>query len=167
MVLLQKFWKLSLILVLLESYSDWTIMNKESFLKNINNTISLSVQSEVHLEDLRFYKGVLTVLIHTSCFTFYIHILTRMYTLYNQQPGIPFILLMKAITLSKCSIFLTLPTLIWDINVYEVHSHFIYIYSTLSQLLAYRGNFIFINTKHIDYILFFQLYLILVNYGVF
>lgn len=164
--ILQKFWKLSLILLLAESYSNFIILNKGTFENKLNETVSLVLQSEVYLDDLRFYKVVLMVLLQTLSFTLLIHIFTQIYSFYNKQPNIPFSLVLKTTTLSNCSIFLTLPALIWDINVYNIHSFFIFIYSSLSQFISYRGKFL--KLYHIDYLILlkFQLYPIRVNYGV-
>lgn len=138
---LQNFWKLSIILLLLESYSNWSLLNRHSWENHLNDTIVVSLESNIYLDDLKFYALVLRVFLNTLCYVLLIQAFTRIYTLFNNQCTIPLLLVWKTITISNCSLFLTLPAFIWDINVYDVHSHFIYIYSTLSQLLFYRGKY--------------------------
>lgn len=119
--------------------------NKESCSLDKNETVPLLLQTEVYLDDLKFYKVVLMVLLQNSSFALFMYMLTQLYTFYNKQAAIPLSLIWKMVTLANCSIFLTLPALIWDINVYNVHSYFIVSYVTLSQLITYRGNnYIFI-----------------------
>lgn len=48
----------------------------------------------------------------------------------------------KAIILSSFGLFLLLPSLIWNEYTFEeFHITFVYLYTTLSQLLAYTGKF--------------------------
>lgn len=138
-IILQNVWKLSLVLLLLESYLQQTISMKQCE-TNLNDTVSFSIEDDLYLDDLDFYKFVATAFLQTCCFVTFIHILTKLYALYNNLPQISFFLVWKSVTLANCSCFLTLPALIWDINSYDVHSYFIHIYSTLSQLLGYRGS---------------------------
>lgn len=137
---MQKFWKLSLIILLIESYFDFVTSNKESCSTIRNETVPLQHQNEIYLDDLKFYKVASMVLLQNSCFALSMHLLTKIYTYYNKQTDISFYFIWKTVTLANCSILLTLPALIWDINVYNIHSYFIVSYATLSQLITYRGN---------------------------
>lgn len=146
----QKFWKLSVILLLLESYSNFILNNKESHGSYLNETVSHSFNEEIYLDDLRFYKEVLRVLFQTSGFVVFMYLFTRIYSFFNKKPNIPLFLIWKTVTLSNCSIFLILPALIWDIHAYNSHYYFILIYSTLSQLIIYKGKFTLYIFKHQD-----------------
>lgn len=143
----QKFWKLSLILLLLESYSNFILFNEESYRKPINETTSLHFHADIYLENLIFYKVVLIDLFQTCSFVLSMYLLTRVYTSYNKISDISIFLIWKTVTLSNCSIVLTLPALIWDINIYNIHYYFIFIYSTLSQLINYKGNIYILYSK--------------------
>ncbi|KAJ8945680.1 hypothetical protein NQ318_012398 [Aromia moschata] len=77
--------------------------------------------------------------VDTLCFVVVIYLCTTVYTSFKNQRGISFVMVCKAVTLSSTGMFLFLPSLIWDLSVHEYHSHFISLYTTLSQLLAYKA----------------------------
>lgn len=115
--------------------------NKNLYLKPVNETISFN--AEIYLDDLRFYNVILIVICETCSYALSMYLLTKMYNFFKKKINISFFLIWKTVTLSNCCLFLTLPALIWDINVYDTHFYFIFIYSTLFQLINYRGNYIF------------------------
>lgn len=71
-----------------------------------------------------------------------VFILTVLYKKRNDRSGkYSLVKIWKAIILSSFGIFLLLPSLIWKVNTFnDFHITFVYLYTTLCQLLAYTGN---------------------------
>ncbi|KAJ8943696.1 hypothetical protein NQ314_009669 [Rhamnusium bicolor] len=134
----KNFWKLSIILLLLETYSNWTIETRDKRIE-VNDTKPYLVEADIYLEDFKFYKLCFNITINTLCFVMMIYIFTMIYSFLKYQATISFLMIYKTVTLSSTGIFLFLPSLVWDISVHEFHLHFITIYTTLSQLLAYKA----------------------------
>lgn len=76
------------------------------------------------------------------CFVSTIFLLTIVYKRKKNKNGnYSLVKIWKAIILSSFGVFLLLPSLIWKVNTFnEFHITFVYLYTTLSQLLAYTGN---------------------------
>ncbi|XP_030752604.1 protein ARV1 [Sitophilus oryzae] len=137
------YWKLSLILILLEAYSNMTLLNNSNVVQcdSQNQTEPSLKDFDVNVEDLKFYILTINIGISFLCFVATTYLLTRIYYSYlnnNRKKAPSFILILKTITLASSSIFLQLPSVIWDLSVYSYHLHFISLYITLSQLLAYK-----------------------------
>ncbi|KAJ8984696.1 hypothetical protein NQ317_004955 [Molorchus minor] len=138
---IKNFWKLSIILLLLETYLNWTLVTKGTLLKQeMNDTKPDLTESDVSLDDFKFYKLFLTTTINTFCFVLTIYLCTVFYTLFGNRKRISFVTAGKTVTLSSTGLFLFLPSLIWDLSVHDFHLHFVSLYTTLSQLVAYKGN---------------------------
>lgn len=138
----KNFWKLSVILVLIESYSHWALSNRNlsKICNNSNKTEPSLNDFDMNMEDLKFYIICVNVAIAWLCLIIWIWFITKMYEKFfaKNTSEMTFILVMKTITLASMGVFLQLPSIIWDISLYSYHLHFITLYTCLSQLLAYR-----------------------------
>lgn len=80
------------------------------------------------------------VILEAASFSSTIFLLTFLYSRITQKCNYSFVMTWKTIILSTFGIFLLLPSLIWNNNpVQEFHITFVYLYTILSQLLAYTG----------------------------
>ncbi|CAG9772602.1 unnamed protein product [Ceutorhynchus assimilis] len=137
------FWKLSVILILLESYCKWVLTSTNFQDHMIHNKTSQPNLKDFHMkiEDLQYYGICINTTISYSCFTLTIVALICVYKQYFNQkllihPSLT--LVMKTVTLASTGILLQLPSIIWDLSLYGYHLHFITLYTWLSQLLAFR-----------------------------
>ncbi|CAG9818265.1 unnamed protein product [Phaedon cochleariae] len=137
----KNYWKLSAVLLVLETYSQWTLTRRigEVELKHNLTTEPQLSETDIYLDDFRFYKMILIITVGTAASVFLMYLLTRIYSCWNNKTSISFRDIHKAVTLSNSGMFLLLPSLIWDINVHELHMLFISLYITLSQLLAHNA----------------------------
>ncbi|XP_023021403.2 LOW QUALITY PROTEIN: ACAT-related protein required for viability 1 [Leptinotarsa decemlineata] len=134
----KSYWKLSLVLLIIETYSNW-IVTKGTSKFEVNDTKPYLQETYIYLDDFRFYKMSLILAIGTASFIILTYFLTKVHTYFYAREHIGFTSVFKAITLSSCGMFLLLPSLIWDISVHEYHMIFISLYTTLSQLIAHRA----------------------------
>ncbi|KAF7280654.1 ACAT-related protein required for viability 1 [Rhynchophorus ferrugineus] len=136
------YWKLSLILILLEAYSTMTLLNNP--IKKCDRSIKAEPNLEdfdMNVEDLKFYIITLNLGISFVVFNIAIFCFTWIYYQkfsHNKSKMPSFNLIFKTITLASTGKFLQLPSIIWDLSVYDYHLHFITLYISLSQLLAYK-----------------------------
>ncbi|XP_018580025.1 protein ARV1 [Anoplophora glabripennis] len=136
----KNFWKLSIILLLLETYIHWSATVKHVPKETeLNNTEPYLTEPDIYLEDIKFYLLGVDMIMCTICFVVVIYLFTIIYTFLKKRAGIPFLMICKMVTISSTGLFLFLPSLIWDTSVHNFHLHFISIYTTLSQLLAYKA----------------------------
>lgn len=146
--LLQNFWKISIALIFLETYSNWIFMreypmNRKS--RDLNSTTYIN-EELIYLEDLKFYEMILNTALGFSSFIIMAYLFTLFYSYLRKRDFTPFVVICKAVTLSTCGTILLLPSLIWETHIQEFHVLFVSLYTTLSQLLAYKGNIL----KHIS-----------------
>lgn len=154
--LLQNFWKISIALIFLETYSNWIFMreypmNRKS--RDLNSTTYIN-EELIYLEDLKFYEMILNTALGFSSFIIMAYLFTLFYSYLRKRDFTPFVVICKAVTLSTCGTILLLPSLIWETHIQEFHVLFVSLYTTLSQLLAYKGNIL----KHISVINLILLY---------
>ncbi|KAL1509637.1 hypothetical protein ABEB36_004344 [Hypothenemus hampei] len=139
----QNFWKLSLLLILLESYCNWSVVTRYCHYNcnKINKTEPSLNDFDMNIEDLRFYIVFLNIAIGYGSSILLTDFLTTIFKMYIANGNITtsFMLILKTITLASNGVFLQLPSVIWDISLYNYHLHFVTLYTCLSQLLAYRA----------------------------
>ncbi|KAJ8920496.1 hypothetical protein NQ315_005365 [Exocentrus adspersus] len=148
----KNFWKLSIILLFLETYSSWSVSAKNNPKQSeLNDTKPYLSEPDIYLEDFKFYILFIEILIckyfklsissiqTTVCFVGVIYMLTTAFTFVRRQMRIPLLKIYKMVTISSIGIFLFLPSLMWDMSVHNFHLHFVSVYITLSQLLAYKA----------------------------
>nr|CAH7745057.1 unnamed protein product [Callosobruchus chinensis] len=135
----KNFWKLAIVLLVVESYSTWLMIPKNQPAIQYNITEPDLPDTVIYLDNLDFYKVCLNVTLSESSFVIMVYILTCLYTRFASVGIIPFEKVCKTITLSSSGMFLLLPSLIWDIQVHEYHLQFISLYTTLSQLIAHKA----------------------------
>lgn len=126
-------------LLLLETYSNWSFSNREFSNSDLNISEPYLNEGNIYFDDFKFYKLSLYLSMSTLSFLTIIYILTQCYCIYKKCESISLIQIGKTVTLAHTSLFLLFPSLIWDLSVHEYHIQFIFVYTTLSQLLAYRG----------------------------
>uniref|UniRef100_A0AAR5QH63 Protein ARV n=1 Tax=Dendroctonus ponderosae TaxID=77166 RepID=A0AAR5QH63_DENPD len=136
------FWKLSVVLILLESYCIWALScGVNTPCKPINKTEPKLHDFDMNTEDLKFYVICLNTTLSYLCFVAVMYFLTVLYNKYlASRPYTPsqLALIVKTATLSSTGIFLQLPSIIWDMSLFSYHLHFITLYTWLCQLLAYK-----------------------------
>ncbi|XP_066251407.1 protein ARV1 [Euwallacea similis] len=142
----KNFWKLLVIIILTESYCNWSLKSRQdgTLCCKENNTEPSLHEFDMNLEDLRFYVICLNSVFSYFFFVFLIYALTVVFNKYfstTKLKEVTFVTVVKTMTLSSTGIFLQLPSIIWDISLYNYHLHFITLYTSLSQLLAYRAIF--------------------------
>ncbi|KAG5873370.1 hypothetical protein JTB14_022973 [Gonioctena quinquepunctata] len=135
----KNYYKLFLVLLILETYSKWTITKKEVQTFGTNDTKPYLHETDIYLDDFRFYDMSLSLTFGIAGFIISTYLLTKVYTYLHGKDGISLLSVFKAITLSSCGMFLLLPSLIWDKSVHEFHMVFISLYTTLSQLIAHKA----------------------------
>lgn len=152
-----------MILILVESFCSWSLENNTDHSRS-NDSIREPEPSlhnfDMNVDDLKFYAFLMNAAL-SQCMVQFIHIsvkiwyilgyLTFVLSVYgftmvyyawcktNVLTVVSFKLIAKTITLSSAGAFLQLPSLIWDVSLYDYHLHFITLYTCLSQLLAYKG----------------------------
>ncbi|XP_050294060.1 protein ARV1 [Anthonomus grandis grandis] len=138
----KNFWKLAVILMLLESYCDSALSTRlltNVYEKQANKTEPTLSDFDMNIEDLKFYIMCLNTALSHFTFVLTIYMLTIIYGKIKRWDDMPTLcLIMKTMTLASTGAFLQLPSIIWDLSLYSHHLHFITVYTCLSQLLAYR-----------------------------
>lgn len=141
----------------MEAYAEYILTGNSETIKEIDHEVSLEY---FRSEDTLFYKilakcvfrkeSVLSMklmfintLLGMLCFISTVFACTVAYKRLNDRNGdCSLIKIWKALILSTFGIFLLLPALIWKGNTFhEFHITFVYLYITLSQLLAYNGTY--------------------------
>ncbi|XP_066141937.1 protein ARV1 [Euwallacea fornicatus] len=142
----KNFWKLLVIIILTESYCNWSLKSRQdgTLCCKENKTEPNLYEFDMNIEDLRFYVICLNSVFSYFSFVSLIYVLTLAFNKYfsiAKLEEVTFATIVKTMTLSSTGIFLQLPSIIWDISLYNYHLHFITLYTSLSQLLAYRAIF--------------------------
>ncbi|XP_044736939.1 protein ARV1 [Chrysoperla carnea] len=135
-------WKLAVLLLLMETYSEWVNTSSDLVYMPI---LYNKPANEEYQKEKRFYFICLTVIIGTIVFVSTISIMTRLtQRLYKRKNDFTsfketnFFTIWKAVTLSSFGRFLHLPALIWgDFKVAETHFVFVLGYTILTQLLVH------------------------------
>ncbi|CAH1975655.1 unnamed protein product [Acanthoscelides obtectus] len=135
----KNFWKLSIVLLVVESYSSWVMFNKNEAAGQYNITEPNLPDPTIYLDSLEFYKFCLNITLSEVSFVLMIYLLTSLCSRVTAIEKTSLIKICKAITLSSAGMFLLLPSLIWDLQVHEYHLQFISLYTTLSQLIAHKA----------------------------
>ncbi|KAK9884408.1 hypothetical protein WA026_007254 [Henosepilachna vigintioctopunctata] len=123
-------WKLSVIILLVDTYTDWTSSNKYFGLKKI--------QVDFDYNNFEFYKIGIKNAIRTFLFVLVVYLHTVLYCKTLKKPSITLHEVWKMLAISSFGTFFLLPVLIWDVGVHqEIHKFIIVVYIILSQLTAY------------------------------
>ncbi|XP_017777830.1 PREDICTED: protein ARV1 [Nicrophorus vespilloides] len=126
-------WKLLMVLLLMETYSEWVVKFPPDYKTPV-------VLHSYFTADFSYYKTFLKVASRAASFFVVILILTVIYNLWTKKKNFKelFFDVWKCTILSSFGIFLLLPSLIWNIDVvHDYHHIFVSLYTTLSQLVAY------------------------------
>lgn len=159
-------------LLIMEAYTEYVLTGNNDNTKDIDKEINLEY---FRSKDTVFYK------ILAKCFirkiqllnkeTISKHLLSEIFCfisaifsltiiqkkLQKKNDDCSLIKMWKAMTLGSFGIFLLLPSLIWKGNSFhEFHITFVYLYTTLSQLLAYTSNVL----KYFSYCCYNSLFLV-------
>ncbi|XP_044258732.1 protein ARV1 [Tribolium madens] len=132
----KNFWKLSVILLLMEAYSELMRNSPQRAVKN-DEEEKLFLNEFNEMTDFLFYKLSFSVALKTATFMSVLHFLTKIYCKVLGKNVITFMMMWKTLTISSFGTFLLLPSLIWDTSVQEVHLAVVSLFTTMSQLLAY------------------------------
>lgn len=123
-------WKLSVIVLLIDTYIDWSSFNKFFGFKKL--------QYENYYDNFDFYKIGMKNSIRTLLFVVTVYLHTSLYCKILQRKQVSLIEVWKMLSISSFGTFFFLPVLIWDIGVHqEIHKFIILVYIILSQLTAY------------------------------
>ncbi|XP_056632988.1 protein ARV1 isoform X1 [Diorhabda sublineata] len=137
----RNFWKLSIGLIILETYMTWILSKEfpiERPIREIHN-ISTFNEADIYLDDIKFYEMSLNTILGFISYIIVTFSLTGIYSYLRKTDKISLITVSKAVCLSSSGIFLILPSLIWDTQINEFHILFVSLYTTLSQLLAHKA----------------------------
>ncbi|CAG9855446.1 unnamed protein product [Phyllotreta striolata] len=135
------FWKISIGLIFLETYSDWIFLKESSSsrsLKDLNSTLFQN-KDLIYQDDLKFYEMSIKTALGFSSFIIVAYFLTAGYSYLRKTEPVTFKVIWKAVALSTCGSILLLPSLIWETYIQEFHVLFVSMYTTLSQLLAHKA----------------------------
>ncbi|XP_026481157.1 protein ARV1-like [Ctenocephalides felis] len=127
----QNYWKIALLVVIMEAYTEWAMSNTS--------------QKENFIEDSDFYINCIHVIIGTILFmiiAYFVHNMVNIVQPKNIVQKVPYRVgiswMWKSLTLSSFGKFLMLPSLIWgDNSVTKIHWLLVFGYTTISQLLVY------------------------------
>ncbi|XP_044756609.1 protein ARV1 isoform X1 [Coccinella septempunctata] len=123
-------WKLSVIILLIDTYIDWSSYNKYYGFKKI--------QYDGDYDNFDFYKIGIKNSIRTLVFVITVYLHTILYCKTLKRKVVSFKEVWKILSVSSFGTFFFLPVLIWDIGVHqEIHKFIILVYIILSQLTAY------------------------------
>ncbi|CAH0553945.1 unnamed protein product [Brassicogethes aeneus] len=136
----EKYWRLFLFIVLVESYSEWIFLYDDNNKSKIVEILTEEYLNnfDIYLDDLMFYKITIVTLLKSLLLICFVYLLSKIYGFYAQKT-ITFVLIAKTITLSSVGIFLLLPALIWDFKVKEINTQFVSLYVTLTKLISYTA----------------------------
>ncbi|XP_019864672.2 protein ARV1 [Aethina tumida] len=141
--MLKNFWKVIPFIILMETYTEWILVTQQKSREyltpneyNISNHYFNNIN--IYLDDMKFYKLAIIVSLRLLAYIIFIYSLSKLYSVIKKRK-VSFTLICKTVTLSNSGIFLLLPSIIWDLIVQDINIQFVFLYTTLSQLIAYTA----------------------------